>query len=111
MPRACCAILVFMRVMAILIALFPVILVAQDATPDQLFQSGIEAQQHGDYAEAISDYRKVLELRPGDVQAKVNLGAALAHVGQFDEAIATYRSALPSVKDKNPILLNLALAY
>lgn len=111
MPPASWAILVFMRVMAILLALLPVFLVAQDAPPDQLFQSGIEAQQRGDFAEAIRNYRKVLDLRPGDVQAKVNLGAALAHIGQFDEAIATYRSALPSLKDKNPVLLNLALAY
>jgi len=100
-----------MRAMAVLLALFSIALAAQDATPDQLFQSGIEAQQHGDFSTAIRDYRKVLEQRPDDVQAKVNLGAALAHVGQFDEAIATYRSALPSLKDKNPVLLNLALAY
>ena len=31
--------------------------------------------------------------------------------GQFDEAIAVYRSALALSKDKNPILLDLALAY
>jgi len=91
--------------------LFPWVLAAQDATPDQLFQRGIEEQQHGDFSAAIRDYRKVLELRPGDVQAKVNLGAALVHVGQFDEGIASYRSALPSLKDKNPVLMNLALAF
>ena len=84
---------------------------AQDVSPDQLFERAIEEQQHGDFSSAIRDYRKVLELRPNEVQAKVNLGAALAHTGQFDEAIATYRSALPLLKDKNPILLNLALAY
>jgi tetratricopeptide (TPR) repeat protein len=49
--------------------------------------------------------------RPNEVQEKVNLGAALAHIGQFDEAIATYRSALPLLQDKDPVLLNLALAY
>jgi tetratricopeptide (TPR) repeat protein len=100
-----------MRVLAILLALFPIALTAQDATPEQLFQRGIEEQQRGDFDAAIRDYRRVIELRPADVQAKVNLGAALAHVGQFNEAIATYRSALPSLKDKNPVLLNLALAY
>jgi tetratricopeptide (TPR) repeat protein len=100
-----------MRVLAILVALFPMVLAAQDATPEQLFQRGIEEQQRGDFDAAIRDYRRVIELRPADVQAKVNLGAALAHVGQFNEAIATYRSALPSLKDKNPVLLNLALAY
>jgi tetratricopeptide (TPR) repeat protein len=32
-------------------------------------------------------------------------------VGQFDEAIAMYRSALPSLSEKSPVLMNLALAY
>jgi len=43
--------------------------------------------------------------------SKVNLGAALVHVGDFDGAIAMYKSALPSVSQKNAVLLNLALAY
>ncbi len=93
------------------LALLPAVVAAQEANPDDLLRLAIDAQQHGDFTSAIRDYRKVLELRPNEVQAKVNLGAALAHVGQFDEAIAIYRSALPSLKDKKPVLLNLALAY
>ena len=100
-----------MRAALLFLALLPAVVVAQEANPDVLLRHAIEAQQHGDFTSAIRDYQKVLELRPNEVQAKVNLGAALAHVGQFDDAIAIYRSALPSVKDKNPVLLNLALAY
>ena len=99
------------RAILLFFVLFPVVLAAQEANPDDLLKHAIEEQQHGDFPAAIRDYRKVLELRPDEVQAKVNLGAALAHVGQFDEAIATYRSALTSLRDKNPVLLNLALAY
>ena len=76
-----------------------------------LLNGAIQAQRRGDYQSAITEYRELLKLRPDDVEAKVNLGAALAHVSQFDEAIAMYRSALPSLKDKNPVLLNLGLAY
>jgi Flp pilus assembly protein TadD len=100
-----------MRAVILFLALLPAVVAAQEANSDELLRHAIEEQQHGDFPLAIRDYRKVLELRPNEVQAKVNLGAALAHVGQFDEAIAIYRSALPSLKDKNPILLNLALAY
>jgi Flp pilus assembly protein TadD len=100
-----------MRAAILLIALFSTVIAAQEASPDQLLKQAMEEQQRGDFSAAIRDYRKVLELRPNEVQAKVNLGAALARVGQFDEAITIYRSALPSVKDKNPVLLNLALAY
>src|ERR1700736_2920364 len=95
----------------ILFTLFQAVIAAQELNPDRLLKQAIEAQQHGDFSAAIRDYRKILELRPNEVEAKVNLGAALAHVGQFDEAIAIYRSALTSLKDKNPVLLNLALAY
>src|SRR6202034_32415 len=84
---------------------------AQESSADQLLKHAIEAQQHGDFSGAIRDYRQILELRPNEVEAKVNLRAALAHGGQFDEAVALYRSALPSLKDKDPVLLTLALAY
>ena len=84
---------------------------AQRLNPDQLLNSAIDAQQRGDYQTAIREYRKLLELRPNMVEAKVNLGAALVHVGDFDSAIAMYRSALPSIPQKSAVLLNLALAY
>src|SRR5580704_15073407 len=100
-----------MRAALLFLALFPAVIAAQDGNPDQLLKQAIEEQQRGDFSAAIRDYRKVLELRPDEVQAKANLGAALVHVGQFDEAIAIDRSALIASKDKNPILLNLALAY
>ena len=100
-----------MRVLLLLMAVCSVAVAAQESNPDRMLSQAIDEQQHGDYTSAIRDYRKVIELRPTDVQAKVNLGAALAHVGQYDEAITMDRSALAEAKDKNPILLNLALAY
>jgi tetratricopeptide (TPR) repeat protein len=100
----------------ILLTLLSAAAPAQDPNPDQLLNRAIDAQQHGDYQSAIRDYRKLLELRPNTLEAKVNLGAALAHVGDFDGAIAMYRSALPQISEKNNfqkngVLLNLALAY
>jgi tetratricopeptide (TPR) repeat protein len=100
-----------MRTAILLLALSPILVAAQDSDPDLLFRHAVEAQQHGDYSAAIADYRKVLQIRPADVQARVNLGAALAHEGKYDDAIEMYRSALPSLKNKNMVLLNLALAY
>ncbi len=117
--RVSCDILYGMRTSVLIAvlsaALFPAMFAAlgaaQEANPDVLLKHAIDAQQHGDYSQAISDYRKVLEARPNDVEAKVNLGAALAHVGQYDEAIEMYRAALPALKNKNMVLMNLALAY
>ncbi len=100
----------------ILVPMLVAAALAQEPGPDQLLSRAIEAQQHGDYQSAIRDYRKLLELRPNTIEAKVNLGAALAHVGDFDGAIAMYRSALPQISEQNNfqkhgVLLNLALAY
>lgn len=95
----------------LLLAICPSSVAAQQSNGDDALRVAVEAQQRGDYPMAIRAYRKVLELRPSDVQAKVNLGAALAHENKFDEAIEMYRSVLPSLKNKNMVLLNLALAY
>jgi tetratricopeptide (TPR) repeat protein len=103
-----------MRVVLSIAAIFSLsvsLALAQQPDPEQLLNSAIEAQQHGDYQTAIRDYRKLLELRPNTVEAKVNLGAALVHVGDFDGAIAMYKSALPSMSQKNGVLRDLALAY
>jgi tetratricopeptide (TPR) repeat protein len=100
-----------MRLAAAMIALCATLAVAQQSDPNQLLKTAISEQQGGDYRAAIRDYRKVLELRPNLVEAKVNLAAALVHVGEYDTAIAMYREALPALSFKNPVLLNLGLAY
>src|SRR5437588_549789 len=80
-------------------------------TADEALKAAITEQQQGDFEGAIRDYREALKLRPDMVEAKVNLGAALAHTRHYDEAIAMYKAALPSLSFKNPVILNLALAY
>ncbi len=84
---------------------------AQQPDPERLFGSAIEAQQRGDYESAIADYQKLLKLSPKMVEARANLGTALAHMGRFDEAIAQYQLALPDVPDKNAVHMNIGLAY
>src|ERR1700722_10480679 len=89
---------------------------AQEPTPEQLLAAAIDAQQHGDYPTAIRDYRKVLELRPGAVEAKVNLGVCLEHGGDFEGAIAAYQAVLIVLAQKNDlrqndVRRNLALVY
>jgi tetratricopeptide (TPR) repeat protein len=84
---------------------------AQQVLPDRLLSSAIEAQQRGDLPTAIREYQKLLELKPKLVDARINLGAALADSGRFDDAIAQYRLALPDAPDKIPLKLNMGLAY
>jgi tetratricopeptide (TPR) repeat protein len=84
---------------------------APAANADELLNSGITAQQHGDYTTAIEDYRKVLALQPELAEARANLGAALAAAGDFDAAIAEDTRALAAAPSKTAVRMNLALAY
>src|SRR5215471_4421259 len=96
---------------AILLLILGSYVYAQQSDPTQLLNTALQEQQRGDYTSAIRDYRHVLKLRPDIVVAKVNLGAALSDTGKYDEAIALFKEALSSVPDKNPVRMNLSLAY
>ncbi len=68
-------------------------------------------QPPSDPEEAIQGYHRYLEAHPDSVEARSNLGAALARAGRFDEAIAEYNRALAKSPENPALLLNLGLAY
>jgi Flp pilus assembly protein TadD len=84
---------------------------AQTDRSAQLFQTAVDAQQRGDFTLAVRTYRQVLQIEPNLVEARANLGAALVHLGRFDEAITEYRIAWKAAPNDSAIRLNLALAY
>ena len=81
------------------------------ASSDALLQHAITLHQAGDLDAAIGAYREYLAAEPDSVQARSNLGAALARTGRYDEAIAEYDRALRKSPDNPALLLNLGLAY
>jgi tetratricopeptide (TPR) repeat protein len=81
------------------------------ASSDALLQHAITLHQAGDLDGAIRTYREYLAAEPDSVQARSNLGAALARTGRYDEAIAEYDRALRKSPDAPALLLNLGLAY
>ena len=95
----------------LLLALVACVAVAQDANPEQLFREAVQAQQNGDYELAVQKYQQLVALRPDVPEIHANLGAALVHLGRFDDAIAQYETALAARPDQLPIRMNLALAY
>ncbi len=80
-------------------------------TPEQLFRDAVAAQSRGDDAAAVQKYRELLKLQPDVIEARANLGAALARLGRLDEAIEQYRAALARSPANSALRLNLALAY
>src|ERR1035437_6886287 len=97
-----------MRIVALLIAAGAAC--AQSSSPEQLFRDAVAAQQHGDDALAVRKYQELLKRYPDAVEVRVNLGAALAKLNRYDEAIEQYRAVLAK-KDNPGLRLNLALAY
>ena len=93
------------------IALGAGLLYAQsNPSPQDLLKQAVEAHQAGRLDDAIRQYRSFLDMYPGVVQVRSNLGAALAAKGQYEDAIVEYKRALlagPNVQ----IRLNLARAY
>jgi Flp pilus assembly protein TadD len=78
---------------------------------EQMLQQAIARHQSGDLDGAIEGYRAYLALQPDSIEARSNLGAALARAGRYDEAIAEYKRALEKSPGNPALLLNLGLAY
>src|SRR5215471_18847509 len=77
-------------------------------SPQQLVQEGIQKQQSGDLHGAVTDYREFLKLHPEATPIHSNLGAALAGLGRFEEAISEYEIALKQSPKLPGARLNLA---
>jgi len=79
--------------------------------PDAILQHAISLHQAGDLDGAIKAYRDYLAVEPDSLQARSNLGAALARAGRYEEAIAEYNAGLQKSPDNPALLMNLGLAY
>jgi tetratricopeptide (TPR) repeat protein len=98
-----------MRIVAFLIAA-GVACAQSSNNPEQLFHDAVAAQQRGDDALAVRKYQELLKSYPDSLEVRTNLGAALAKLNRYDEAIEQYRAVLAK-KENAGLRLNLALAY
>src|ERR1700733_6715904 len=97
-----------MRIVAFLIAAG--VACAHSSNPQQLFHDAVAAQQRGDDALAVRKYQELLKSYPDSLEVRTNLGAALAKLNRYDEAIEQYRAVLAK-KENAGLRFNLALAY
>ena len=58
------------------------------------YNLGIALQDHGETDQAITHYRRAIELRPGYAEAHYNLGRLLAEKGELNDAISHYEATL-----------------
>ena len=78
--------------------------------PQELLREATELQQSGKLEQAASDYRLLLQQYPNSLALHSNLGAALAGLGRYEEAIVEYERAL-KLQPIPHVQMNLALAY
>lgn len=70
---------------------------ARQSSEDQLersFRAGQEAMKQGQFARAAEDFKKVLAIDPGLVEAEVNLGLAYQSLFEYDLAVRNLTKAL-----------------
>ncbi len=77
---------------------------------EEAFAKGVSLHQDGDILGAIGAYEQALRFQPTRIDAHSNLGAALAHLGRFDEATEHYRRALEADPGQVQVRFNLGLA-
>jgi spermidine synthase len=70
---------------------------------------GISLAGNGRFEEAIAEFRRALELDPGNSQVESDLGMTLAASGNLDEAIEHLEKALALEPDSTAIRRNLSL--
>jgi len=100
-------------------AIFPLILILLSGlvpagvaqNPQELFNDAMAKQKAGDLEGAAKEYRQLLKIQPDAAPIRSNLGAALAGLGKFAEAITEYKIALKQAPTIPGLRLNLALAY
>jgi tetratricopeptide (TPR) repeat protein len=108
--RHCAGLLLLLQVL-----LLSGVAAAQEAPagPEQAegeFAKAVVLHQAGDLLGAIQAYERVLSLDAKRLDARSNLGAALARLGRYDEAVAHYREVLTRDPSQDPVRLNLGLA-
>jgi tetratricopeptide (TPR) repeat protein len=93
----------------LVVSLLPTL--AQTAEITAQFNRAIELQRAGQLAEAATEYRTILKLKPDYAEVYANLGAVLARLGQYEESVKSYETALQLAPHFTPIWLNLGIAH
>ena len=77
------------------------------ADPELVNQQGDELFAQKRYAEAITYYRRVLELAPGDPDAQNDLGLALHYTGDSSSAVEVLKKGTAAAPDFQRLWLTL----
>src|SRR5262245_40771317 len=74
-------------------------------------ERGASLQREGKGEEAIAEFRRAVELEPGNVTLLMNLAHAYGVKGRLDEGIAEYRKVLERQPANSLAQMNLGVLY
>lgn len=83
----------------------------QQQSAEVVFASQERAErlyQQGDYSQALTEYRKVLDALPEHTHSWLRLGNCLAQLGRYPEAVSAYEQALLLQPDFSSAWINLS---
>ncbi len=69
------------------------------------------AEIEGDKESVIEYGRKLLEVNPGDVEARMNLGVNLAAIGKYQDALRQFKEVTKRLSDYPKVYYNIAKVY
>ncbi len=75
------------------------------------YNQGVARYEKGDYAKAINNYTKAIELKPRYAEAYYNRGIAYDDKGQYDRAIEDYSKAIEIDPKYSDAYINRGIAY
>ena len=84
---------------------------ATDARVDEHRNLGVAFYKAGMLDEGEREFKRVAELRPGDLQARFHLGLVHLRLGRWSEAVADFEQASQSRTASPAVLHNLAFAF
>jgi tetratricopeptide (TPR) repeat protein len=75
---------------------------------EEHYKQGTAHKNVGEYDQAMSEFRYVLEREPDHVDARVGLGLVYGFIGMFDESLIELRRAAETAPESVDVLLYLA---
>ena len=102
--------LVFFLILGSWLAPRPAFSAEARETAEIAITRGVLSSEKGDWAQAKSDFEKVLELAPDSEQALTYLGQACYQVGDFEKSAQIFRQLLDKYPTKSEFHLSLGLA-
>lgn len=94
------------RAVATVLAFLTLAACTAAGSDQEALQRGDEAFAHGEYTEALAEYRLVLRQNQNDVDIMLRTAHAYAMVGRIDESVELYRRAV----ERDPEMADLAAA-